>query len=49
MILLTVDEVMMLHDEQIATYGGDPGLRDAGLLDSAVASFDGVMVHSSPA
>ena len=34
---LTVDEVQTLHDDQIALYGGSPGLRDVGLLESALA------------
>jgi death-on-curing protein len=27
----------MIHDDQIASFGGTPGLRDEGLLDSALA------------
>ena len=27
----------MIHDDQIASFGGMPGLRDEGLLDSALA------------
>jgi death-on-curing protein len=34
---LGVDAVMAIHDEQLAEHGGSPGLRDAGLLDSALA------------
>lgn len=40
MILLTVDEIIMLHEKLIATTGGTPGLRDRGLLESAVASVN---------
>jgi death-on-curing protein len=29
--------VLAIHDEQIAEHGGQPGIRDAGLLDSALA------------
>ncbi|HEX8165875.1 MAG TPA: type II toxin-antitoxin system death-on-curing family toxin [Beijerinckiaceae bacterium] len=29
--------VLAIHDEQIAEHGGLPGLRDMGLLDSALA------------
>lgn len=36
MILLTVDEVILLHEKLIAATGGTPGLRDRGLLESAV-------------
>lgn len=33
---LTVAEVQELHDVQISRYGGSPGLRDAGGLESAL-------------
>jgi len=29
--------LLMLHEESLATFGGAPGLRDEGLLDSALA------------
>lgn len=38
MILLTVDEVIELHTKLIAKTGGSDGLRDLGLLESAVYS-----------
>ena len=34
---LSVEDVLDLHADQIALYGGDPGVRDLGLLSSAVA------------
>ena len=34
---LSVDLVMAIHDEQLARFGGRSGLRDRGLLDSALA------------
>ncbi len=34
---LTIEVVRALHDESIALFGGAPGLRDEGLLDSALA------------
>lgn len=40
MILLTVEEIIMLHEKLIAATGGTPGLRDRGLLESAVASVN---------
>lgn len=40
MILLTIDEIVMLHDKLIGITGGTPGLRDRGLLESAVASVN---------
>ena len=49
MEFLTVDEVLALHAQQLARYGGQSGVRDAGLLASAVAmpqaSFDGEFLH----
>jgi death on curing protein len=46
---LTVDEVVDLHDQQLARYGGATGLRDRGGLESAVAtpqvSFGGTFLH----
>jgi death-on-curing protein len=33
---LSVDEGLRLHDIQILRYGGQPGIRDRGLLESAV-------------
>lgn len=34
---LGVEAVIVFHDEQLAEHGGLSGLRDAGLLDSALA------------
>lgn len=34
---LTRAMVVALHDESIALFGGMPGIRDEGLLDSAIA------------
>jgi death-on-curing protein len=49
---LTLDEVLDLHRDQIDRYGGDPALRDLGLLQSAVgmpsAAFGGVWLHDFP-
>lgn len=46
---LDVDDVLDLHALQLARYGGAAGVRDHGLLESAVAqartTFDGVFVH----
>ncbi len=33
---LTVDEVLALHEILIARFGGSPGIRDQGLLESAL-------------
>ncbi len=51
MILLTVDEIIMLHDKLLKATGGLPGLRDRGLLESAVfginAGFEDVEQYPS--
>ena len=43
------DEIFAIHLEQIELYGGSPGLRDQGLLRSALsqpcASFAGTWLH----
>lgn len=50
-VFLTLDEVLALHEDQIRRYGGATGLRDPGLLSSAVAkpraSFGGELLHES--
>ncbi len=33
---LSVIEVLAIHDDQIARYGGAPGIRDRGLLEAAL-------------
>ncbi len=46
---LTVGDVLHIHALQLARYGGAEGLRDLGLLDSAVAqpktTFHGRFMH----
>lgn len=46
---LTVEDVLVIHEEQLARYGVGAGVRDPGALDSAVATpratFDGQLVH----
>ena len=43
--------ILIFHEHQIKTYGGSPGIRDEGLLESALAqaeqSFGGEYVHST--
>jgi death-on-curing protein len=34
---LALDDVLRIHRRQLELYGGTPGLRDMGLLESAVA------------
>ena len=50
-LFLTLDEVLALHEDQIRRYGGTPGLRDQGLLSSALgtvkATFGEQFLHQS--
>lgn len=36
-VFVTLDEVFAIHRDQIERYGGAPGVRDQGLLLSALA------------
>jgi len=46
---LSLDEVLELHADQISSFGGSPGVRDEGLLESALAqpqaTFGGQFLH----
>ena len=42
---LQVEDVLYIHKNQIEAYGGDYGVRDDGLLDSAVAQPWEVVEH----
>jgi death-on-curing protein len=46
---LSLDEVLAIHAHQIARYGGSLGIRDRGLLESALAlpraTFSGQDLH----
>lgn len=46
---LDVDDVLALHEALLEEHGGQPGIRDRGLLESAIAmpaaTFDGVFLH----
>ena len=46
---LTLDDLLESHTEQIAAYGGSEGLRDLGLLESALAqpqaTLEGEYLH----
>lgn len=51
-LFLAIDDVLESHAFQVQTYGGDDGLRDIGLLESAIAqpqaSFGGNYLHAFP-
>jgi death-on-curing protein len=50
-LFLTLGEMLSIHEEQIRLFGGPSGLRDAGLLLSAMgnveATFGGAFLHES--
>ena len=52
LLYLDVEGVIAIHAEVLAAHGGSPGLRDAGLLESAVAapraSFGGEPLIKEP-
>lgn len=37
MVFLSLDDILESHQNQIDTYGGSHGIRDIGLLESALA------------
>ena len=50
MDFLETQDVLMLHTDQMDLYGGEHGVRDFGLLESAVAqpraTFGGAFLHT---
>ncbi|SBP87948.1 type II toxin-antitoxin system death-on-curing family toxin [Thiomonas delicata] len=40
--------LLLLHDESLAEHGGAPGLRDEGLLDSALARPLNLVAYGEP-
>lgn len=50
-VFLTLAEVLEIHKGQIERYGGTHGVRDLGLVESAIAvpqaSFGGEYLHAS--
>ena len=40
--------LVLLHDESLAEHGGSPGLRDEGLLESALARPKNLAAYESP-
>lgn len=49
-VFLNLSEVLRIHRDQIERYGGEPGIRDLGLLQSALAmpaaGFGGRFLHN---
>jgi len=49
-IFLTFGEILEIHEDQLVRYGGSAGIRDPGLLQSALAqpraTFEGRLLHA---
>jgi death-on-curing protein len=50
-IFLTLEQVLVIHEDQVVRYGGTSGLRDLTLLESAIfrpqSSFGGEDLYST--
>jgi len=46
---LAKDTVLAIHDRQLAEHGGSPGVRDDGLLESALARPQQLHAYGDPA
>jgi len=48
---LSLKQVLEIHERLVQDFGGDPSIRDQGLLESAVrlpqSSFDGALLHKT--
>jgi len=47
-VWIELDVVLAIHDEQLAEHGGQPGVRDAGLLESALGRPRNRFAHGEP-
>ena len=49
---LNLQDVLLAHEDQTTRYGGDPSVRDMGLLESAIAqpfaTFGNSFLHDFP-
>lgn len=50
-IFLTLEQILLIHEDQVDKYGGSHGVRDFGLLESAVmrpqTTFGGIYLYKS--
>lgn len=50
-VFLTIEDVLDIHGDQLAVYGGSAGVRDQGAFESAMltpqATFGGEYLHGS--
>lgn len=42
------DTVLLLHEQSLAQHGGSPGIRDEGLLDSALGKPQNLFNYGTP-
>lgn len=49
MKLIRIDTILAIHKMQIAEHGGDDGVRDLGLLESALARPQNIEAYESDA
>jgi death on curing protein len=47
-VFLCKDVVLAIHDQLLAEYGGAPGIRDEGLLDSALSRPQQLYSYATP-
>lgn len=52
MVYFSKDDIIFLHSEMIANFGGTDGIRDNGILESAIntplQTFDSIDLYPSP-
>lgn len=50
--MISIDDILILHERSIADYGGMKGIRDLGMLESAIArpfqTFSGNELYPEP-
>ncbi|MBI3552916.1 MAG: type II toxin-antitoxin system death-on-curing family toxin [Elusimicrobia bacterium] len=50
-LFLTLAEILEIHKDEVERYGGDHGIRDLGLVESAIAmpqaTFGGEFLHKT--
>ena len=42
------ETVLVLHEQSLAEFGGEPGIRDEGLLDSALRKPENLFAYGKP-
>jgi death-on-curing protein len=47
-VWLLREAVLAIHERLLADFGGAPGIRDSGLLDSALARPETLLAHGRP-